>query len=152
MSIIRKWSENNGLKNLQDMMSGQYPLYDAMGQTLNIELIHAQMGKCTYEGTPLEAHLNPRMVIQGGWMMGILDAASVLAIVSALPQGKICATATFEAKLIRPLVPHKKCRAEGEMISLGANLGHAQAKLIDIETGKVIATCTCSASVFDAAG
>ncbi|PHR91235.1 MAG: hypothetical protein COA69_12030 [Robiginitomaculum sp.] len=149
MRTIRKWSENNGLKNLQDMLSGQYPLYDAMAQTLNIELVQAQMGKCTYEGTPLKAHLNPRSVVQGGWAMGILDAASVLSIVSALPQGKICVTATFEAKLMRPLVPNKKCRAEGEMVYLGTNLGHAQAKLIDIETGKIIASCTCSASVFD---
>jgi len=106
-------------------------------------------GICIYEGAPQPEHLNPRGLVHGGWAMSILDAASVLAVVTALPAGKLCATSTFEIKFARPIKAGMHCRAEGELQSLGTNLAHSKARLIEVKTGKLLAFCTCSASLYD---
>ncbi|MCF6221701.1 MAG: PaaI family thioesterase [Robiginitomaculum sp.] len=149
MGQIRKWSDRTGLENLKDFVDGVAPISDAMGETLNLELIEVREGICIYEGKPGEQHRNPRGLIHGGWAMSILDAAAVLAVVTALPKGKLCATSSLEVKFARPIKAGMTCRAEGELQSMGINLAHAKAKLIDIETGKLLAFCTCSASIYD---
>ncbi len=146
---MKKWSEHTGLEMLQSIMDGSFPNHDEMGATLNLKLVEVSDGICVYEGTPGTQHLNPRGSVHGGWTMSILDAAAVLSVVTALPKGKLCATSTFEVKFVRPLSPGILCRAEGELQSLGASLAHAKSRLIDVETGKLIAFSSCSASVFD---
>ncbi len=145
----QKWSDRTGLDNLKSIMDGSFPVHDAMGQILNLDLIEVGDGICIYEGSPEKQHLNPRGLVHGGWAMSILDAASVLSVVTALPKGKLCATSTFEVKFARPIKAGMKCRAEGELISLGTTLAHAKARLIEVETGKLLAFCTCSASIYD---
>jgi len=149
MGTPRKWSDQTGLENLQGFLDGSSPMHDAMGSTLNLELKDVGDGLCVYEGTPLAAHLNPRELVHGGWVMSILDAAAVLAVVTTLPKGKLCATSTFEIKFVRPLMGGTLCRATGEVLSSGKNLAHSRARLIEVETGKLIAFCSCSASIYD---
>ncbi len=149
MGQIRKWSDQTGLENLKDFVDGVAPISDAMGEILNLELIEVREGICIYEGKPGEQHKNPRGFIHGGWAMSILDAAAVLAVITALPKGKLCATSSLEVKFARPIKAGMVCRAEGELQSMGINLAHSKAKLIDIETGKLLAFCTCSASIYD---
>ena len=151
MRKLRKWSEASGLENLHGIMDGSFPIHDAMGATLNLELLEVSEGWCVYEGTPLEMHLNPRSNVHGGWAMSILDAAAVLSVVTILPKGKLCATASIEVKFIRPLAPGQLCRAVGEFLIIEGKLGHARARLVDAKTDKLIASCNCSASIFDIA-
>ena len=134
---------------LQSIMEGDFPFHDAMGETLNLQLKEVSKGICVYEGTPKIEHLNPRQSVHGGWAMSILDAAAVLSVVTALPKGKLCATSTFEVKFVRPLSAGMLCRAEGELLSLGASLAHSKARLIEVKTDKLIAFCSASSSVFD---
>jgi len=149
MGQPQKWSDRTGLDNLKSIMDGRFPVSDAMGQILNLNLIEVREGVCIYEGRPSAKHLNPRKLVHGGWAMSILDAAAVLSVVTALPKGKMCATSSIEVKFARPIQAGMKCRAEGEVESLGTNLAHAKARLIDVETGKLLAFCTCSASIYD---
>ena len=149
MGRQQKWSDRAGLDNLKSIMDGKFPKHDAMGKMLNLDLVEVREGVCIYEGTPLAVHLNPRMLVHGGWTMSILDAAAVLAVVTALPKGKLCATSTFEVKFVRPIKAGTHCRAEGELQSLGTNLAHAKASLVEVETGNLLAFCTCSASLYD---
>jgi len=149
MARQQKWSDRTGLDNLKSIMDGRFPKHDAMGKVLNLDLMEVREGVCIYEGTPLPEHLNPRMLVHGGWAMSILDAAAVLSVVTALPKGKLCATSTFEVKFVRPIKAGMHCRAEGELQSLGKNLAHTKAKLIEVKTGKLLAFCTCSASLYD---
>ena len=149
MARQQKWSDRTGLDNLKSIMDGRFSRHDAMGKTLNLDLIEAREGVCIYEGTPLPEHLNPRMLVHGGWAMSIMDAAAVLPVVTVLPKGKLCATSTFEVKFVRPIKAGTHCRAEGELQSLGTNLAHAKASLTEVATGKLLAFCTCSASIYD---
>ena len=149
MSRKSIWAEKSGLENLRNILAGREAFEDPMGQTLNIALVAVAKGVVSFEGTPGQHHLNPRGSVHGGWAMSIMDSAAVLAVVSALPKGKLCATSTFEIKFARPIKVGMTCRAEGEVVSQGSNLAHAKAKLIDCDTGKLLAFCTCSASVFD---
>jgi len=149
MKLPEKWSEHTGLENIRKILDADSPVHDAMGTMLNLELKEFSEGICVYEGTPDARHLNPRGVIHGGWAMSILDAAAVLAVVTALPKGRLCATSSLEVKFSRPIKAGMKCRAEGKLKSMGANMAHSKAKLIDVETGKLLAFCTCTASIYD---
>ncbi len=149
MNKVHKWSNFTGRENLQAIIDGISPLRDAMGELLNLDLIEVGEGTCVYEGTPQGKHLNPRGSVHGGWAMSILDAAAVLAVVTALPEGKLCATSTFEIKFVRPLAPGSFCRANGKLVSIGKTLAHSKARLVDVNSGKLIAFCSCSASLYD---
>ncbi len=149
MKMPEKWSEKTGLENIATMIDANSPIHDSMGEMLNLELSEFSKGVCIYEGTPTDRHLNPRGHIHGGWTMSILDAAAVLAVVTELPKGRLCATSSLEVKFSRPLKPGMKCRAIGKVKSISTNLAHAKAKLIDVKTGKLLAFCTCSASIYD---
>lgn len=149
MRQTRKWSDRTGLENLKGFLDGDAPISDAMGDTLNLELLEVSEGICVYKGKPGKEHRNPRGLVHGGWAMSILDSAAVLAVVTSLPKGKLCATSSLEVKFARPIKAGMTCRAEGELQSMGTNLAHSKAKLIDIETGKLLAFCTCSASIYD---
>jgi len=149
MKMPEKWSEKTGLENIKTILDTNSPIHDAMGDMLNLELTEFSQGVCVYEGTPDAKHLNPRGLIHGGWAMSILDAAAVLAVVTVLPKGRLCATSSLEVKFSRPIKVGMKCRAVGRVKSISSHLAHSKAKLIDIETGKLLAFCTCSASIFD---
>jgi uncharacterized protein (TIGR00369 family) len=149
MKLPKKWSEKTGLENINTIIDTSSPIHDAMGDMLNLELKEVSEGICVYEGTPDIQHLNPRGSIHGGWAMSILDAAAVLAVVTVLPKGRLCATSSLEVKFSRPIQVGMKCRAIGKVKSISSNLAHSKAKLINIDTGKLLAFCTCSASIYD---
>ncbi len=149
MKLPEKWCEQTGLENIQTLVDTNSHINDAMGEILNLKLTEFSEGICIYEGIPDKRHLNPRGLIHGGWAMSILDAAAVLAVVTVLPKGKLCATSSLEVKFSRPIKVGMKCRAVGKVKSISSNLAHSKAKLIDVETGKLLAFCTCSASIFD---
>jgi|GEM_PF-2102571 len=149
MGDIHNWSSRTGLQNLKTIIDGDTHLRDAMGDLLNLKLVDVESGTCAYEGRPQKEHLNPRDYVHGGWVMSILDAAAVMSVVTVLPEGQLCATSTFEVKFVRPLQHGTMCRAEGEMVSIGKNLAHCKARLIDTDTGKLIAFCTCSTSLYN---
>lgn len=149
MKMPEKWSEKTGLENIKTLVDANSPINDAMGEILNHELTEFSEGVCVYEGTPDTRHLNPRGLIHGGWAMSILDAAAVLAVVTVLPKGRLCATSSLEVKFSRPIKVGMKCRAVGKVKSVSSNLAHSKAKLIDVDTGKLLAFCTCSASIYN---
>ena len=149
MKLPERWSEHTGLENIKKIIDEGSPIHDAMGDLLNLKLIKFSDGICIYEGTPSTLHLNPRGLIHGGWAMSILDSAAVLAVITALPKGRLCATSSLEVKFARPIKAGMRCRAIGKLKSMGTNLAHSKAKLIDVETGKLLAFCTCSASMYD---
>lgn len=149
MKLPEKWCEQTGLENIQTLIDTDSPINDAMGKMLNLELTEFSDGICVYEGKPDTQHLNPRGHIHGGWAMSILDAAAVLSVVTVLPRGKLCATSSLEVKFSRPIKAGMKCRAVGKVKSISSNLAHSKAKLIDVETGKLLAFCTCTASIYD---
>jgi len=150
MKLPEKWSEQTGLENIRTILDTGSPVHDSMGDLLNLKLVDFGDGACVYEGIPDERHINPRGHIHGGWAMSILDAAAVLAVVTALPKGRLCATSSIDVKFSRPIIAGMKCRAEGQLKSMGTNLAHSEAKLTDVETGKLLAFCICSSSMYDA--
>ena len=152
MEYAVKWARMTGLEIAQGILTGNIPADDPMAVTMNFALAEAREGFSAFEGTPLALHQNLSTTIHGSWPMAILDSASVMAVVTTLPMGTLCATSTFEMKFHRPLQVNKRYRAEGRQISTGRTLGHAEGKLIEIGTGKLMASCTCSCSFIDISG
>ncbi len=135
------------LTSLKNMLAGQSDWPDPMRENLGFRLVEVDKGTCVYAGTPKDEHRNLAGTIHGGWVMSILDSAATISVASALPAGKTCATASIEVKFIRPVRVGQTVHAIGEMLSLGENLGHGQARLIDKVTGKLLAQCTVTVAV-----
>ena len=145
---ITGWEKRSGLDNLSQVLGGQLDMPDPMADLLNINMVSVEKGECVYEGIALGKHLNPRGIIHGGWAMSVLDTASVLAIYSGLPKGKLCATADFQIKLLKPVLQGMRCQAIGNLLEMDLNYAKANARLIEHKTGRVLALANCKAKIF----
>ena len=149
MGQVRNWNELSGLEMVQGVLDGSLKSVDPITETMNFKMVEVSEGFCAFEGQPLQGHQNLGIHTHGGWLMSILDSAAVMALITTLPPGVVCATSTFEMKFIRPVTAGMKCRAEGRLISNGKTLGHAEGRLINLENGKLLGSCTCSCSYID---
>ncbi len=148
MNSLGDWLKKPGLENLQKLISGEMVLPDPMLENLGYALTDVRVNFCAFEGQPGPEHLNLTGFVHGGWAMSILDSAAVLAVVTAMPKGKLCATSSLEVKFVRPVRSRMNCRAEGHLITMGRNLAHSRAELTEKASGKLLAFCSCSVSVF----
>lgn len=139
----------SGLEIAKGMLDGSVPLPDTMPVTMNYKFVDVRGGGCTFEGRPQASHKNISQHIHGGWGMTILDSAAVLSVVTKLPRGILTATSTFEAKFMRPLKEDVLYRAAGEVIAVGKTLAHSRAQLIDVQSEKIMMSCTCTTSLLD---
>ncbi|HHI89263.1 MAG TPA: PaaI family thioesterase [Hellea balneolensis] len=149
MNSLGAWLTRPGIENLRQLISGELVMPDPMLDCLGYALTDVDENFCVFEGRPGPEHLNITGNVHGGWAMSILDSAAVLCVVTALPKGKLCATNSLEVKFLRPLKSGQACIARGDLITIGQTLAHSRATLKDKTSGKLLAFCSCSVSVFD---
>jgi uncharacterized protein (TIGR00369 family) len=133
-----------GLELLQAVLSGER-MQPPIGAALNMTLVEAEPGRVVFEGRPTHDHLNVLGVVHGGYAGVLLDSAMGCALLSLLPTAGGIAAASFEVKLVRPVMPASLVAAEGLVVYLGRSHGVAEASLRDVSTGKLLAcgTTTC---------
>lgn len=133
-----------GAEYLKAMMAGAAPTAQ-IAQTLSFHLLEVKSGYVLYQGTPLDAHLNPSGTIHGGWIATLLEAALEGAVQSMLPEGQAFTTMDLNVKYVRALKPDvSRVRAEGKIVHSGRQMATAEARLYDASgTMYAHATCTC---------
>jgi uncharacterized protein (TIGR00369 family) len=103
-------------------------------------------GSVSFEGAPGEEHYNPIGVVHGGYAATLLDSALGCAVHTTLPAGVGYTSLTLEVKYVRPITRETgKVRAEAEVVHRGRRQATAEARLLEAETGKLLAhgTGTC---------
>ena len=136
-----------GLDFLKDMISGRLP-QAPMCATLGFRLAEAEQGFAAFEGNPAEWMYNPLGTVHGGWTATLLDSALGCAVHSALPAGSSYTTATLEVKFVRAITATTgRVRAEGRVVHAGGRIATAEARLIAVESGKLLATATTTCAV-----
>lgn len=139
----------SGLQTMLAMLHGELP-YPPIAQTLDFTLIAVSDGSATFQGTPLERHLNPLGTVHGGWFATLLDSALGCAVHTRMPPGRAYTTAELGVNLVRALTPQvPRVRAIGQVLHCGRQLATAEARLVGPD-GTLYAHATTTCLVFEA--
>ena len=134
-----------GLEYIEAIAAGELPP-PPIAVLMRMHPVEVEPGRAVFEGEPGEEHYNPIGVVHGGYAATLLDSVLGCAVHTTLPAGSAYTTLTLEMKLVRPLTRETgRVRAEGEVLYRGRRQATAQARLLDPESGKLLAhaTSTC---------
>jgi uncharacterized protein (TIGR00369 family) len=140
----------SGLEYLRKIAGGEIPP-PPIGVTLNMSMVSVEPGRVVFEGAPGEEHYNPIGVVHGGYAATLLDSALGSAVHTTLEAGEAYTTLSLETKFVRPITRETdRVRAHADVVHRGRRHATAEARLIDVETGKLLAHATTSCMVMPA--
>lgn len=131
---------------LTRMTEGGWPA-PPIAATLDFTLVEVAEGFAAFEGTPAAWMYNPLGSVHGGWIATLLDSALGCAVHSTLAPRRGYTTASLELKMVRPVtVDTGRVRAEARVVHAGKRLATADARLLALGDGKLLAhaTTTCA--------
>jgi uncharacterized protein (TIGR00369 family) len=140
-----KGMEMSGMEYIGAIVAGELPP-PPIAVTMNFAPIAFEEGSAVFEGEPGEEHYNPIGVVHGGYASTLLDSALGCAVHTTLAKGEAYTTLTIEAKFVRPMTRDTGLvRCEAEVVHRGRRQATSEARLIEVETGKLLAhgTSTC---------
>jgi uncharacterized protein (TIGR00369 family) len=138
-------AELAGIDYMRALVAGEIPP-PPIAVTMNFTPVEVSDGHAVFEGRPGEEHYNPIGMVHGGYASTLLDSALGCAVHTTLPVGSIYTTLTLEVKLVRPITRDTgPVRAIADVIHRGRRQQTAEAKLVAVESGKLLAhgTTTC---------
>lgn len=129
----------------------------ASGQRLDANPALAALGTVLEGGRPGDIRLRfeagPQTmqgngVVAGGTLAAMIDTAMAMAVLSALPAGRTCATVSLTVNMLRPACPGA-LHADARVVRAGRTMAFAEARLSSAE-GVDVAAGTSSLCILDA--
>ena len=140
-------AELAGLDYMRALIAGKIPP-PPIAVTMNFTPIEVEDGRAVFQGRPGEEHYNPIGVVHGGYASTLLDSALGCAVHTTLPVGSAYTTLSLEVKLVRPITRDTGAvRATAEVVHPGRRQQTAEAKLVAVESGKLLATATSTCMI-----
>lgn len=137
----------SGLAFLRGIVEGRLP-HPPISQTLRFWLVSAEEGSAAFEGEPGESVLNPAGTVHGGWALTLIDSACGCAALSLLPEGVGYTTVETKGNLSRPILTDTgRIRCEARVLAHGRQIISAEAKVVALRTGKLLAHGTSTLAV-----
>ena len=142
-------AEMSGLEYMKAIAAGEVPP-PPIAVTMNFSLIEVSEGRAIFEGEPGEEHYNPIGVVHGGYASTLLDSALGCAVHTTLPKGSAYTTQTIEVKFVRPITRDTgRVRVEAEVVHGGRRQAVSEAKLVEVDSGKILATGTSTCMILE---
>jgi uncharacterized protein (TIGR00369 family) len=142
-------AQMSGLEYVSAIAAGELPP-PPIAVTMNFSIVELAEGQAVFEGEPGEEHYNPIGVVHGGYASTLLDSALGCAVHTTLPAGSAYTTQTVEVKFVRPVTRDTgRVRAEAEVLHRGRRQAVAEARLVEAESGKLLATGTSTCMIFE---
>jgi uncharacterized protein (TIGR00369 family) len=142
-------AELAGLDYMRALVAGKIPP-PPIAVTMNFTPVEVSDGHAVFQGEPGEEHYNPIGVVHGGYASTLLDSALGCAVHTTLPVGSIYTTLTLEVKLVRPITRDTGAvRATAEVIHRGRRQQTAEAKLVAVGSGKLLAHATTTCMIME---
>jgi uncharacterized protein (TIGR00369 family) len=139
----------SGLEYVEAIRSGEIPP-PPIAVVMNMSIVELGEGRAVFEGEPGEEHYNPIGVVHGGYASTLLDSALGCAVHTTLPAGVAYTTQTLEAKFVRPITRDTgSVRAEAEVVHRGRKQATVEARLVAVDTGKLLATGTSTCLIYE---
>lgn len=140
--LARLAREYDGLTFLQAIRDGELPPAP-IAELLGFEMRHLAAGEVRFALQPAEAHYNPIGSVHGGVIATVLDTVMGCALHTQLPQGIGYTTLDISVRYLRPVtVSTGTVLATGTVVHRGRRTATAEARLVDAELGRVLATGT----------
>ena len=140
----------SGLDFMRRIGAGDIPP-PPIAVTLNLGMVSVDHGRAVFEGRPGAEHYNPIGVVHGGYAAILLDSALGCAVHTTLDAGEAYTTLTLETKFVRPITGDTGLvQAAADVIHRGRRQATAEAKLIAVDSGKLLAHATSTCLVFQA--
>lgn len=120
-----------------------FPLKKHLGMEINtIEPGHAEA-----EIVIDERHHNPNGVSHGSVVFAMIDTSMGAAVMSLVPEGKVCATTDIHMRFVRS-VTRGRLVADTQVVKPGRTLMYLESKVRD-DAGQVVASATGAFMVLD---
>jgi acyl-CoA thioesterase len=98
---------------------------------------HPATGECRIEIDLQPLHMSQAQRVHGGVLYTLLDSAMGRAVLSALPQGRGCATVECKINFFRP-VQNGSLVATAKLVNLSRSVAYAEGSVVNAE-GKLVA-------------
>jgi acyl-CoA thioesterase len=98
---------------------------------------HPAKGECRIDVELAPIHMSQAQRVHGGVLFTLLDSAMGRAVLSALPEGRGCATAECKINFFRP-VQKGGLVATGKVVNLSRSVAYAEGSIVNDE-GKLVA-------------
>ena len=137
--------EMAGIDYIRAVAAGEIPP-PPIAVLLRMGPTRIEEGSVSFEGEPGEEHYNPIGVVHGGYAATLLDSALGCAVHTTLPAGVGYTSLGLEVKYVRPITRDTgRVRCDAEVVHRGRRQQTAEARLFEVETGKLLAhgTSTC---------
>ena len=148
MDVLRNNpAQLSGLEQLRGLMAAGKP--PPMMRTLSFAPTMVEPGKVVFEGSPGPETLNPIGSVHGGYAATLLDSACGAAVHTRLGAHQGFTTLELKVAYHHALTPASgPVKAEGVVVSMGARVAFAEAKLTDAR-GRICASATSTLLVFE---
>ncbi|MFD2678123.1 PaaI family thioesterase [Camelimonas lactis] len=148
MDVLRNNpAQLGGLEQLRGLMAAGKP--PPMMRTLSFAPTTVEPGKVVFEGSPGPETLNPIGSVHGGYAATLLDSACGAAVHTRLGAHQGFTTLELKVAYHHALTPASgPVKAEGVVVSMGARVAFAEAKLTDAR-GRICASATSTLLVFE---
>jgi uncharacterized protein (TIGR00369 family) len=129
-----------------DVVNGRADL-PSSAVTLGFELLalDTEAGTIEVAFTATDGFLNPRGVVQGGFLAAMLDDTLAPALVATLGPGRYAPTLDLHVQFLRPARPGRLI-GRGRVVRRGRDFGFIAGELTD-EEGEVVAVATATAQI-----
>jgi uncharacterized protein (TIGR00369 family) len=144
LGLAERARDMSGLEAMQAIASGELPP-PPIAQLLGFEIPEASEGRARFALRGGEEHYNPLGVIHGGVTATLLDSAMGCAVQTTLPAGVGYTTLELKVNFVRAARAGMRLVADAEVIHRGRTVATAEGRMIDGDTGKLLAhaTTTC---------
>lgn len=122
------------------------PYFDLLG----MEMEELDDGRAVFRIPAQSKHLNPFQRVHGGVAASILDAATFWAVYSNVEPGKAMTTAELNINYLGPAGAGKTLRATGQLVKVGNTLGLGTARLMEVETDRLVAFGKATCMIIEA--
>ena len=140
-------AEMAGIDYMRALVAGELPP-PPIAVTMRFAPIEVEVGHAVFEGEPGEEHYNPIGVVHGGYAATLLDSALGCAVHTTLEAGAAYTTLSLETKFVRPILRDTgRVRAAAVVTYRGRRQATAEAKLVAVETGKLLGTATSTCMI-----
>lgn len=142
--LARLGREYDGIEFLRAIATGDLPA-PPVADLIGFDVRDIAPGRVTVAMRPRLAHYNPLGMVHGGVSATLLDTAIGCAVHTMLPRGTGYTTLDLQVRYVRPVsVRTGTVLATGTVVHLGRRTATAEARLIQEDTGSLLATATSS--------
>jgi uncharacterized protein (TIGR00369 family) len=148
--LARLGREYDGIGFLRAIAGGELPP-PPIADLLGFDIRAIEPGAVTFAMQPRLEHYNPLGMVHGGVSATLLDTVIGCAVQTKLSRGTGYTTLDLQVRYLRPVsVRTGTVLATGTVVHLGRRTATAEARLIQEDTGRLLATATSSLLVMSA--